>query len=172
MQGMMLGGGSSGGGSGKVVPPNLDVFEYTISPIISAANGVHLVSGDIENNAGNFSFSEAQAGYEGVNFELSGLTPGKSYIVNFDFQFLENRCWFAGTNYRTGVNVFATNKSDYDIYSGWSENLDRDYGVHNHQITFIAAGNTMYLSFNVCGLSDAYTNYFNVSNFYVRETSQ
>lgn len=159
--------GSGGGGGSHIVPPHMDVYTTSFSPVISAQNGVYLASGALVDNAGDFSFVESQAGFEGINFELSGLTAGTSYIVNFDFQFLENRCWFIGTEYRTGVNVFPTNKSDYDIYSGWTENLDRDYSVHNHQIAFTAASDKMYLSFNLCGLSDAYTNYFNIMSLYV-----
>lgn len=160
--------GSGGGGGGShIVPPHMDIYTTTFSPVISAQNGIFLASGALVNNAGDFSFAEIQAGFEGINFELSGLTAGESYIVNFDFQFLENRCWFAGTSYRTGVNVFPTNKSDYDIYGGWTENLDRDYSVHNHRITFTAASDKMYLSFNLCGLSDSYTNYFEIKNLYI-----
>lgn len=158
--------GAGGGGGGGVVPPHLNIYQSTFSPIISAQNGVYIVSGELVDNAGDFSFVELQARFEGINFELSGLTSDTSYIVNFDFQFIENHCWFQN-GYRTGVNVFATNKSDYDIYSGWTENIDRDYIVHNHQITFTAAGDTMYLSFNLCGLSDAYANHFNITNLYV-----
>ena len=167
MLGAMLEGGSSGGGGGGgIVPPHLNV--YIFSPIISAQRGVDIISGESVDNAGNFSFVEKSAGYEGINFELSGLTSGTSYIVNFNFQFT-TASFMSG--YRTGYNIFATNISDYSGYPNWTENLDRDLLIHNHRVTFTATAATMYLSFNVCGLSDSGENYFNITDFYVEAGS-
>lgn len=156
--------GAGGGGGGGVVPPHLNIYKSIFSPVISAQNGVYIVSGELVDNAGNFTFREQSSGFEGINFELSGLTSGTSYVVNFDFQFT-TAAFMNG--YRVGYNIFSENESDYNVYNDWTENLDRDLLKHNHQVTFAATADTMYLSFNVCALNDSNTNYFNITNFYV-----
>ena len=173
MQGMMLGGGSggSGGGSGTVVPPHLDIFQYSaVTPKISAKIGVDYISGEVENNAVNMSLVEYQANYEGFNIEIPDLVVGSSYLINFDFQFTSAN-WFPSAQYRTGVNVWDTNNSIYSNWQQWTENIDRDLNKHNHQITFTATAETMYLSFNLCGCSDGSQNYFDITNFYVETGS-
>ena len=162
--------GTGGGGSG-ILPPHLDIFSHVITPIISVARGVSILSGEIQNNACNLSFSEYSAGFEGFNIQIPTLTIGKSYIINFDFQFTQ-AIWFAASSYRTGVKVFDTNYDSYNDTANWPENIDRDLLKHNHQITFTATAETMYLSFNLCGCADAATNYFEITDFYVQETSQ
>ncbi len=162
MQGAMLGGGNSGGGGGG----GTDIFTGVV---ISAAKGVSPITNSVENGIGSFSASESSAGYEGFNIALPNLTVGTSYTINFDFQYTD-AAWFEG--YRSGVRILGANYVDYEHWEDWPENIDRDLLKHNHQMTFTATAATMYLSFNVCGLSDARTNYFEITDFYVRETSQ
>ena len=50
-------------------------------------------------------------------------------------------------------------------------NIARDTIKHRHRLTFTATATAMYLSFNLCGCSDSYTNLFELTNFYVRETT-
>ena len=151
------------GGSGSS-SPYVDIY---ISAWISAANGITALTNSSVDNVGSLSFKEAQAGYEGFNIAMPNLTIGETYIVNFDFQFTDAE-WFGATQYRTGVNVWDTNYATYTDFTNWTENLDRDLNKHNHRITFTATETTMYLSFNVCGLSDrSQGNYFEITDLYV-----
>lgn len=160
---------SGSGGGSHVLPPNLDIF--ILQPKISAQRGVYFIQGELENNAANLYFKEQSDGYEGINIEIPDLTIGSTYLINFDFQFTDAH-WFPSNQYRTGVAVLNNNPVDYSSYGNWPENLDRDLLKHNHQLTFTATAETMYLSFNLCGCSDSSTNYFELTNFYVRETAQ
>ena len=148
--------GSGGGGGGT------DIFTGVI---ISALAGVYPITNSADNGVGSFSASELQAGFEGFNIALSNLTVGTSYTINFDFQYT-SASW-QGTDYRSGVRIQDTNYSRYDYWAEWPENIDRDLLKHNHQITFTATATTMYLSFNVCALSDSSTNYFEITNLYI-----
>ena len=145
----------SGGGGGA------DIFTGVV---ISAANGVHPITNSAENGIGSFSASESSAGFEGFNIALPNLTVGTSYTINFDFQYAD-AVWME--NYRSGVRIWDTNRSDYDHWQDWPENIDRDLLKHNHQITFTATATTMYLSFNVCALHDGTVNYFEITNLYI-----
>ena len=160
------------GGESHVLPPNLDIFTYVgVQPIITNANGVYFIQGELENNAVNLRFKEQQANFEGINIGIPDLTIGSTYLINFDFQFTDAH-WFNIGNYRTGVTTWNNDYAAYNDYTAWPENIDRDLLKHNHQITFTATAETMYLSFNLCGCSDSYINYFEMTDFYVRETSQ
>ena len=133
---------------------------------ISALVGVYPITNSVENGVGSFSASELQANYEGFNIALQNLTVGTSYTVNFDFQYTD-AAWYAD-NYRSGFNVWNTNRSNYQNWTDWTENIDRDLLKHNHQMTFTATATTMYVSFNVCALSDTRLNYFEITDFYVQ----
>lgn len=132
--------------------------------VISALNGVYPITNSVVNNVGSLSASESSAGFEGFNIALPNLTVGTTYTINFDFQYTDAE-WMG--SYRSGVKIRDTNYSDFTNWTDWTENIDRDLLKHNHQMTFTATAATMYLSFNVCGLSDARTNYFEISDLYV-----
>lgn len=154
--GAAITGTYTGGGGG------LDVFNNVG---IGAINGVCPIINSVVNNIGALSCSEAQAIYEGINIILPNLTVNASYIVNFDFQYTDAA--FAGTSYMSGVKIRDTNYSDFANWTDWTENIDRDLLKHNHQMQFTATAATMFLSFNVCGLSDSRVNYFEITNLYV-----
>ena len=151
--------GAGGGGGGS------DIFTGVI---ISALVGIYPITNSVVNNVGSFSASESQAGFEGFNIALPNLTVGETYTVNFDFQFTI-AAWQQG--YICGVKIYDTNYTGYTYYNDWPENLDRDLLKHNHQITFTATATTMYLSFNVCSLTDSSVNYFEITNLYVEATT-
>ncbi|MBQ9383557.1 MAG: hypothetical protein IJT87_04920 [Ruminiclostridium sp.] len=159
--GQLITGTGSGGGGGYV-----NIFPSVC--MISASNGVTVLANSSSDNVGSLSLREAQAGYEGFNIALPGLTVGTIYAVNFDFQYTDAE-WFANMQYRSGVNVWDTNYAAYTDYTHWTENLDRDLNKHNHRITFTATETTMYLSFNVCGLADGRINYFEITDLFVEE---
>ena len=150
---------------GSSPSPYINIFN---SVLISASNGITVLTNSSVNNVGSLSLREAPAGYEGFNVALPGLTVGASYVVNFDFQYTDAE-WFANLQYRSGVNVWDTNYAAYTDYTHWTENLDRDLNKHNHRITFTATETTMYLSFNVCGLTDGRINYFEITDLFVEE---
>lgn len=151
--------GNNGNGS---FSPYVDIFNFAG---ITAQNGVTVTTNEVINNVCNLSCVEVQAGFEGINIAMPNLRIGTSYIVNFDFQYTDAG-WFVGS-WVSGVAIFDTNYSDYQQTSNWTENLDRDSVKHSHSMSFTATATTMYLSFNVCALSDSRTNYFEITNLYV-----
>lgn len=158
----LLGGG--GGTSTKV-----DIFDgaSTITPTHSV--GITVSTSSVSDMTGAISGSEWSDGYEGFNIALKNLTVGEGYMINFNFQF-SNTAFFEGM-YRVGYLLNSSNRTDYDDYTKWEDNLDRDLVSHRHKVSFVASASTMYLCFNLCGCSDGQTNYWSISDFYVKTAS-
>ena len=157
-----------------IEPPNINICYYTAYPFLGQRNGVYIESCYINNNMANIALSEMQAGFEGINFKFPNLKIGSNYLINFNIQFLEDQCWWMGGNnpYVAGYKLSPTDIPNYTDFGTWPNNIDRDYYIHNHQLTFTASQDIMYLSFNICALSDAYVNYFNITDFYVKEITE
>lgn len=155
----------------KYQPNNhIDIFNRASTITPSGSNGVSKIYSKVESNTGIISCIEYQAGYEGMNIALNNLEVGHTYTVNFDLAFVECAYWDAPT-YRCGYAVLDTNDTYYENWENgpWSENLTRDSSEHHYSSTFTATSTTMYLSFNLCGLSDYQTNSFYINNIYVDE---
>lgn len=155
------------GGGGSDEPQKIDMFDgaSTITP--TASNGITISTSSVSNMVGAISGSEWSNGYEGFNIAVKNLTIGKNYVLKFDWKFT-NTAYFVG-QYVVGYKLFANNKSNYDDWGAWDENLDRDDNVHTHTLSFQATAATMYLCFNLCGCSDGQVNYWAISNMYLLE---
>lgn len=155
------------GGGGSDEPQKIDMFggASTITP--TASNGITISTSSVSNMVGAISGSEWSNGYEGFNIQIKNLSIGKNYILKFDWKFT-NTAYFVG-QYVVGYKLFTTNKSNYDDWGAWDENLDRDDLIHSHELSFQATTTTMYLCFNLCGCSDDQVNYWDISNLYLLE---
>lgn len=155
------------GGGGSDEPQKIDMFDgaSTITP--TASNGITVSTSSVSNMVGAISGSEWSNGYEGFNIAVKNLSIGKDYILKFDWKFT-NTAYFVG-QYVVGYKLFTTNKSNYDDWGAWVENLDRDDQIHSHELSFNATATTMYLCFNLCGCADTRTNYWDISNMYLLE---
>lgn len=147
----------------------IDIFDESTTISFSASNGCTVRGSFVDDKVGTVVGSETSNGYEGFNIALKNLESGKTYKLNFNFSFIDSEFFSA---YKTGYDIFATNRSDYDNYSSaWTNLLTRDNSSHNYQKQFSATATTMYLSFNVCGLADYGTNFFIISNMFVQEVA-
>lgn len=158
---------NAAGGGGSDEPQKIDMFDgaSTITP--TASNGITVSTSSVSNMVGAISGSEWSNGYEGFNIAVKNLSIGKDYILRFDWKFT-NTAYFVG-QYVVGFKLFTTNKSNYDDWRKWDENLDRDDLIHSHKLSFQATATTMYLCFNLCGCSDGQVNYWDISNLYLLE---
>ena len=158
---------NAAGGGGGSSAQKVDMFDgaSTITP--TASNGITVSTSSVNNMVGAISGSEWSNGYEGFNIAVKNLSIGKDYILRFDWKFT-NTAYFVG-QYVVGYKLFTNNKSNYDDWGAWVENLDRDDQIHSHELSFNATATTMYLCFNLCGCADTRTNYWDISNMYLLE---
>lgn len=165
----------SGGGGGDIKRTFIssDVKSQTIQGIqlnpwsspfdIINPNGVTIISSNVDNNGTlDIYCSEAQAGYEGFNIAMNDLIIGKLYRLDFDTLF-DGVAWWTNPDYWCGYDIGAVPANNYETQLNYN-NLDRTTTQTSYSQNFVATNTTMYVRFNVCGMSDNQTNTFNLLN--------
>lgn len=125
------------------------------------ANGVVVNTSSISaSGTGNLNISESSAGYEGFVLELN-VVAGHIYAVEFDYQNVDAETM---SGYVTGWLLENSARTNYEVYSNWSQNLPLD-STKTHEIqSIVATGNKIYMNFNLCGYNDYKTNVIDITN--------
>lgn len=133
------------------------------------SNGVTVNSSSISSaGTASMNFTESQAGYEGFVIELN-VTSGLTYIVEFDYQNISVAYW--ENQYVIGWLLEDTARTNYQDWTKWSNNIQRDNNLHHHVSAFMASSSHMYMNFNVCGYSDSQSNTVAITNLKVYEVT-
>ena len=133
-------------------------------------NGITVTSSSIDNDGtGEVDISEASAGYEGMVIELN-VIPTHIYAVEFDYQNI-NAAYWVNPYYCLGWLLENSARTDYESYTDWPENIDRDSSKHHHHAIIEATGDKIYMNFNLCGYADYQTNTAEITNLKVYDYS-
>jgi hypothetical protein len=119
---------------------------------LAQAVGVSIVSQSVHSGALDMTLSAWEAGRDGFNLKLGGLTPLTQYLLSMTWQFASAS--FHGTSYRTGFKVASTIENNFDSYANWPENLPRDNDAHALSMPFTAFGSKAYLTVDLQGRRD------------------
>lgn len=142
----------------------VDVFHGNISA--HHVNGVEITSSSVDDAVAEMQVREWSAGHEGFQVKLIGFEVGKVYRLSFDLQFLDTTFL---SNYCVGFKVEQYAVTAYDTYANWPNNITRDLNEHHYSWVFEPSKETMYLSFELDGLTDRSNNTLKIWNLMVEE---